>query len=228
MKQHMERIYLVKRHVVPTDCEALGRAVAAHPTLKELALTTQSHRNWDHTTVHPLTSQLQQANHIRRRHSTLLHLHLANSQGLQHHHRNEHDESETNSNNDNNIGYYFSTCHHALLKMVSTNYDITVALDDSINSDWIGKNQEHDDANARVSIQSRLNAAGRGRLILMHSDDYGNVLNRTNGDAWIRTLEQLNNVDNDGDNRGDELWALNGLYALLRMNPSLCQTGSKQ
>jgi hypothetical protein len=111
--------------------------------------------------------------------------------------------------------YGFRTTDHmnipayqALQNMLRVNTSVILkvpALDSRWNPDLVGIVRPYYD---RMLIEMRLNAAGRGGLML------GSQASKA---AWVHTLNRLN-----GQNEDDDL-QVDCLYTLLKLNPSMCQ-----
>jgi hypothetical protein len=107
------------------------------------------------------------------------------------------------------------SAYQAMRKMLRVNTNVVLKLPD-LDSGW-GSSILVDTVRPyydQVRIEMRLNAAGRGGLMLV-----GSQASRA---AWINTLYELIAQDDEVDN---DIYGLkvDCLYTLLKLNPSLCQ-----
>jgi hypothetical protein len=109
--------------------------------------------------------------------------------------------------------------YQALRKMLRVNTSVVLKLPvrlDVTDHRWID-DPPTDSARPyydRMRIEMRLNAAGRGRLMLA-----GSQVSRA---AWVNTLHELIAQEDDDNHDVDDL-RVDCLYTLLKLNPSLCQ-----
>jgi hypothetical protein len=225
----LETLHLTKRHVMVADCTALGTALRCIRTTARLKCVTLGthHSPWldddnSNNLVQPLAEGLQESSSV-----TLLRLVYLGKQK-----KTNSNSSSTSrfSNNNNNRGNWVSddddgattntmTPYRTLCHLLTTNYNLTVELLDqhphaaAATASWAATAD-------MIQVHSRLNAVGRGRLVSCGRSGNGTKALDTAG-AWVHTLSKLNDDDDDNDN---DLLSLNCIYALIRMNPSLCQS----
>jgi hypothetical protein len=103
------------------------------------------------------------------------------------------------------------SAYQALRKMLRVNTSVALkvpALDSRWSSDVADTVRPYYD---RMRIEMRLNAAGRGGLMMVGS--------QASKAAWVNTLQEL---IVQGDDDDDDL-QVDCLYTLLKLNPSICQ-----
>jgi hypothetical protein len=101
------------------------------------------------------------------------------------------------------------SAHEAFRKMLRMNTSVVLKVPPRCSPDSIDMVRPYYD---RMLIEMRLNAAGRGKLMLPGS--------QASKAKWVNTLHELI-VQDDG--KSDDDLQVDCLYTLLKLNPSICQ-----